>query len=199
MSIVIGLTGPTGSGKSTASKTAEALGFKVIDCDKLARVAVEKGSEGLAALVTTFGDDVLNEDGTLNRKKLAEKAFSTKENTELLNRTLLPYIVMLVKEEMNEPVVLLDAPTLFESGINSMCDATVAVLSDKSIRLSRICARDGIDEESAMLRMNAGKSDEFYLNNAEHIIYNNTNELDFVNEFKNLICDLKENLSKGEC
>ena len=86
MSIVIGLTGPTGSGKSTASITAEKLGFKVIDCDKLARVAVEKGSEGLVALAAAFGDDILNDDGTLNRKKLAEKAFSTKENTELLKR-----------------------------------------------------------------------------------------------------------------
>ena len=191
MSIVVGLTGPTGSGKSTASKTAEALGFKVIDCDKLARVAVEKGREGLTALVAVFGDDILNEDGFLNRKRLAQKAFSTKENTELLNKTLLPHIVKLVKEEINMPFVLLDAPTLFESGINSMCNATVAVLADKNIRLKRICERDTIDEEAAMLRINAGKPDEFYLNNADFIIYNNTNETDFINEFRNIVCDIK--------
>ena len=198
MSIVIGLTGPTGSGKSTASKTAANLGFKVIDCDKVARVAVEKGTEGLAALTDVFGNGILNADGTLNRKELAKKAFMTKENTELLNKTLLPYIVALVKKEMDSPYVLLDAPTLFESGINSMCDVTVAVLADRDVRLSRICARDGIDEESAILRINAGKTDDFYLNNVDFAIYNNTNESNFICEFEKVICEIKENFSKGE-
>ena len=198
MSIVIGLTGPTGSGKSTASKTAAALGFKVIDCDKLARVAVEKGTAGHSALVLTFGTEILNKDGTLNRKKLAKKAFSSKENTELLNKTILPYIVMLAEEEIDTELVLLDAPTLFESGINSMCSATVAVLADKNIRLSRICKRDSIDQESANLRISAGKTDDFYLNNADFIIYNNKNEYDFTKEFEKIICEVKENFSKGE-
>ncbi len=191
MSVVIGLTGPTGSGKSTASKTAEVLGFKVIDCDKMARVAVEKGKDGLVALTKVFGDEILNDDNTLNRKRLAEKAFCTKENTELLNKTLLPHIVTLVKKEINTPFVLLDAPTLFESGINSVCNATIAVLADENIRLKRICERDLIDKKAAMLRINAGKPDEFYLNNADFIIYNNTNETDFIKEFEKIVCDIK--------
>lgn len=190
MSIVIGLTGPTGSGKSTASKAAENLGFKIVDCDKLARVAVEKGTAGHGALIQVFGTEILNCDGSLNRKALAKIAFSSKENTELLNKTLLPYIVMLVKEEANSPLVLLDAPTLFESGINSMCTATVAVLADLKTRLCRICKRDGIDEESAMLRINAGKPDEFYNQNADFVIYNNGEEDDFINEFKKIISDI---------
>jgi len=191
MSIVIGLTGPTGSGKSSASKTAATLGFKVVDCDKLARVAVEKETDGLADLVSVFGSEILNEDGTLNRKELAKKAFSTKENTDLLNKTLLPHIAELVKKEINTERVLLDAPTLFESGINSMCNATVAVLADKDIRLDRICKRDSIDKEAALLRINAGKTDDFYLNNADFIIYNNKNEEDFKKEFCKIICDIK--------
>ena len=187
MSIVIGLTGPTGSGKSTASKTAETLGYKIVDCDKLARVAVEKGREGLNALTLVFGDGILDSNGELNRKALAKIAFSTKENTELLNKTLLPHIVTLVKEESSANKVLLDAPTLFESGIDSMCNATVAVLADKEIRLKRIMNRDGIDEESALLRMNAGKPDEFYKENADYIVYNNENEEDFINDFEKII------------
>ena len=193
MSIIIGLTGPTGSGKSTASKTAKSLGFKVIDCDKLARVAVEKGTKGLADLIDAFGDQILNEFGGLNRKKLAQIAFYTRENTELLNKTLLPHIVELVKSEIDEPYVLLDAPTLFESGINSICNTTIAVLADKDIRLKRICERDGLDVDSAMLRINAGKPEDFYLNNAEFTIYNNTNEEEFEKEFEKTLCYIKEN------
>ena len=84
----IGLTGPTGSGKSAVSVVAEELGFQVINCDIVARKATEKGSIGLLKLAAVFGEDILNPDDTLNRKALAKKAFSTKENTELLNKTL---------------------------------------------------------------------------------------------------------------
>ena len=185
--IIIGLTGPTGSGKSTASKAAAELGFKVIDCDILARRAVEKGSGGLAALTKAFGTAILNQDGTLNRKKLAEIAFASKENTELLNKTLLPYIVILVKQEADSDKVLLDAPTLFESGIDKMCDGTVAVLADEETRLKRIMSRDRIDKAAAMLRINAGKDDEFYIKNTDYIIYNNSDEREFIIEFKKII------------
>lgn len=185
--MIIGLTGPTGSGKSSAAAIACEQGFTVVDCDKLARVAVEKGTDGLKALVSAFGEDILNHDETLNRKVLAQRAFATPEKTELLNKTLLPYIVKLVKMEAIGEKVLLDAPTLFESGIDSMCDTTVAVLSDTEIRLGRIMARDCLDKESALLRINAGKSDEFYINNAEHIIYNNGDTSRFFNEFNKII------------
>lgn len=187
MSIIIGLTGPTGAGKSTASEAAEKLGFKIVDCDKLAHAAVEKGTAGYNAVITAFKTDILNCDGTIDRKRLAKAAFSSKENTELLNRTLLPHIVLLVKEEADAEMVLLDAPTLFESGINSMCDATVAVLAYEEIRLERITARDGIDNEAAMLRIRAGKPDAFYKENADYIIYNNGETEKFIFEFKKII------------
>ena len=96
---IIGLTGPTGAGKSILTATAQRLGFKVIDCDKVARQAVVKDSEGLKALVKVFGADILLENGELDRKALARKAFSTPENTELLNNTLLPHITALVEKE----------------------------------------------------------------------------------------------------
>ncbi len=172
MSLVIGLTGPTGAGKSSVTAVAEELGFKVVDCDNLSRVAVEKGSDGLAAVISVFGSDVLNADGSLNRKALAEVAFSTPENTELLNKTLLPYIMMLVSKEITGDRVLLDAPTLYESGADSLCDEVIAVVSDEKTRLVRIMARDGIDEDAAMLRIKAGKPDEFYIEKTNNIVYN---------------------------
>lgn len=172
MSFVIGLTGSTGAGKSSVTAVAEELGFKVIDCDRFARVAVEKGSDGLADVVAVFGSEVLNSDGTLNRKALAQRAFSTTDKTELLNKTLLPHIVKLINAEINAPRVLLDAPTLFESGADSLCNEIIVILSDEKTRKKRIMERDGIDEEAAMLRIKAGKPDEFYIEKTNNIVYN---------------------------
>ena len=187
MSIVIGLTGPTGAGKSSLTKTAEEYGFKVIDCDKSARIATEKGSEGLSALVKAFGEGILNSDGTLNRKALAEIAFKTPEKTELLNKTLLPFISRIVISEADCEKVLLDAPTLFESGIDSICSFTVAVLADKDIRLDRIMKRDNIDKPSALLRISAGKPDDFYIENSDYYIYNNSDEALLIKQFKEIL------------
>ena len=190
MSIIIGLTGPTGSGKSSASKTCLELGLKLVDCDKIARIAVEKDSNGLKAVVSAFGKDILNTDGTLNRKSLAKIAFSSKEKTALLNDTIFPFIKELVLNETKQGKILLDAPTLFESGINKICFKTVAVLSDKQNRLERIIERDSLTKEEALLRMSAGKDDDFYLKNADYIIYNNHSEDIFLSEFKHLISEI---------
>lgn len=188
---VIGLTGPTGAGKSSLTNTAKVLGFKVIDCDILARKAVEKGTQGLKALIKVFGEDILLLDGSLNRKRLAEKAFSSKENTELLNKTIFPFIEQLVQSEMeNNDRVILDAPTLFESGIDAVCDKTVAVLASSDIRLQRIMERDAISKDAAVLRMNAGKPDEFYKQNADVCIFNNGDSEDFHNKFKQILTDI---------
>ncbi len=172
MSFVVGLTGPTGAGKSSVTAVAEQLGFKVVDCDMLARVAVQKGSDGLGDLVDVFGRNILNADSTLNRKALAQIAFSTPQNIELLNKTLLPHIIRLVKAEITDDMVLLDAPTLFESGADSLCDEIIVIISDKKTRKIRIMQRDGIDEEAATLRINAGKPDQFYIEKTNNIIYN---------------------------
>lgn len=193
MSYILGLTGPTGAGKSEFSHIAKKMGFTVIDCDKVAREAVEPNSNGLKALFNVFGCEILNPDGTLNRKKMAEIAFSTKENTELLNKTLLPHIVKLIESKIKGRAVLLDAPTLFESGINAKCNITVAVLSDTQNRLKRITARDNIDEKSALLRINAGKSDQYYLEKADKCFYNNGN----LEEFLKLSENFLNNVLKG--
>ena len=115
MSIIIGLTGPTGSGKSSACKLCESYGLKHVDCDLLARKAVQKGSDGLKALVNAFGNEIINPDGTLNRKLLAKIAFSDKAKTELLNATIFLFIRTLVLEETKDGNILLDAPTLLKA------------------------------------------------------------------------------------
>ena len=190
--IIIGLTGPTGAGKSSLTPVAEKLGFKVIDCDKTARQAVEKGTEGLVALVNTFGEDILFSDGSLNRKALAQKAFSIPQNTELLNKILLPFITELVLKECEGDKVLLDAPTLFESGLNEKCTATVGVLADRETRIERIKNRDNLSEDEALTRINAGKTDEFYKQNADFVIYNNGETEEFQKEFEVILSKIGE-------
>lgn len=192
MSIIVGLTGPTGAGKSSAAALCEKLGVKHIDCDIIARKATEKGQDGLLAVIKAFGEDILNPDGTLNRKALAEKAFKNVESTELLNKTLLPIIKKMLLKEIDCEKVLLDAPTLFESGVDAICHKTVAVLSDKEIRLKRILARDNITTEQALLRINAGKNDDFYKEKCDFVIYNNADENTFMDDFLNLLKEIFE-------
>ncbi len=177
--IIIGLTGPTGAGKSLAAKAVGELGVQVIDCDILARRATDRGSVGLKRLCLEFGTDILNPDGTLDRKGLAAVAFSSKQNTERLNKTLLPVIAEMVMGEISAEYVLLDAPTLFESGIDSICDDTVAVLCDVETRRARIIERDRLTLQEANTRISAGKTDSFYIEHAGHILYNCGRPQDF--------------------
>ena len=187
MSIIIGLTGPTGAGKSTAAAAAKDFGLQVIDCDKSARAATEKGTDGLKALVAAFGKEILLPDGSLNRKALAAAAFASPKKTELLNKTILPHIVKLVLAEAEGKNVLLDAPTLFESGLNSACTAVIAVSADVKIRKERIIKRDGLSPDAAILRINAGKTDEYYKQKADYFLYNNSDEKAFYKRFSDIL------------
>lgn len=174
---IIGLTGPTGSGKSTVASFLEEQGFAVIDCDLVAREVVEKGSPLLEILTEAFGTEILLPDGVLNRKELAKRAFCDKESTELLNSIMLPFIAERINERLalyaddGVEAVVLDAPTLFESGLDFECDAVIAVLCDKGIRKQRIIERDGLTEEQAETRLKASKPDSFYKDRTRHIVF----------------------------
>ena len=172
MSYVLGLTGPTGAGKSIFSACAADFGFNVIDCDISAREAVEKGKPGLEALTAVFGKEILAGNGELDRKKLALLAFSSKEKTELLNKTILPYIREIVNGKIIGDFVLLDAPTLFESGMDKICNSTVAVLSPTELRKKRIIERDGLENTAADMRISAGKPDKFYTDRVNTVFVN---------------------------
>ena len=187
MSIIIGLTGPTGAGKSTAAAAAKDFGLQVIDCDKSARAATEKGTDGLKALVAAFGKEILLPDGSLDRKALAAAAFASPQKTELLNKTILPHIVKLVLAEADGKNVLLDAPTLFESGLNSVCTAVIAVSANVEIRKERIIKRDALSPQAAILRINAGKTDEYYKQKADYFLYNNSDEKAFYKRFSDIL------------
>lgn len=173
--MIIGVTGPSGAGKSLVCRMAEqTFGFKVIDCDEYARKAV--CDQMLQKLTERFGDGILNDDKTLNRRALAAVAFATKENTEALNQITHPFIIELVERDMKKyNKVILDAPTLFESGLYKKCDHIIAVLANKDIRTDRIVSRDNLTQQQLNDRHKGAKTDEFYTAKTDKIIINNGN------------------------
>ena len=194
MSLIIGLTGPTGAGKSEASLIFKEYGFFTVDCDKVSKEVTKKNSCVIKKLCEVFGQDILCSDNTLDRKKLARVAFSSKENTELLNRTVLPAICEEIAEIIKgKDKVLLDAPTLFESGLDKICDKTVCVFANEDIRLKRITVRDSIEKQDALLRISAGKTEDFYKSRTDYFLLNNG---DF-ETFKSQLTDVINNINGG--
>ena len=169
---VIGLTGPTGAGKSTVAAAFRKLGCAVVDADRTARLVTDR-PECLARLQEAFGRGIVEPDGHLSRKELARRAFSSPENTRLLNEITHPAIVSACREQVEQAqssgecrAVILDAPLLFESGTQHLCDATVAVITPDDSRRKRIMARDGISEDAARRRMAAQHDNVYYRRNA---------------------------------
>lgn len=174
--IKLGLTGPTGAGKTTVAHLLEQNGIPLVDADAIARTVTEKGSPVLSALADTFGKDILFPDGSLDRRALAAVAFSSKENTEKLNAVTHPAILARIRRALADATgdaVVLDAPLLFETGLDALCDHTAAIVADEAVRLARITARDGISEEAAKKRMAVQPDTAFYAARADILLYNN--------------------------
>lgn len=174
--IKLGLTGPTGAGKSTVARLLEQNGIPLVDADAIARTVTEKGSPVLSALADTFGKDILFPDGSLDRRALAAVAFFSKENTEKLNAVSHPAILARIRRALADATgdtVVLDAPLLFETGLDALCDHTVAIVADEAVRLARITARDSISEEAAKKRMAVQPDTAFYAARADILLYNN--------------------------
>lgn len=176
---VIGLTGGTGSGKSTVSTYLREKGCCIIDADKISRELTAKGGDAIEPIRAKFGDGVFFEDGSLHRKKLADIVFNDKEKLKVLEEITTQNVIRIVTEKIEElrkigdkRIVILDAPLLFECGMNGFADENWLVICDKESRIKRLMKRDGLERHSIMDRMANQLSDEEKLLMADVVIDN---------------------------
>jgi len=176
---IIGLTGGIASGKSTVSNYLITKGISVIDADKISRQIYEVGSKAYVSVVQEFGRDVLNEDKTINRKKLANIVFTNKEKLKVLNEITHPIILNEIKRQINELRTLgyylcvIDAALLIESGWYKLADLKWLIYVDKETQIKRLIERDKISKEEAMKRIQAQMPFEEKVKYVDFIINNN--------------------------
>lgn len=156
---VIGLTGGIASGKTTVSNLFKISGVPVIDADLVARQVVEKGTDGLTALVNRFGEGILNTDGTLNRTELAKRMFSEEAIRSEVNDILQPLIRqeiisrMKVYKDQGKKLIVLDIPLLFEMHYENLCDDIIVVAVFVETQIARMEKRNGYTRQEALERI----------------------------------------------
>lgn len=160
----IGLSGGIGAGKSTVSSTFNELGGVVVDGDVISREVVEPGTEGLAKLVEAFGEDILSDDGSLNRPALAAIAFSDEEKRQTLNGIVHPLVGQrrseLIAGAAEDAVVVEDIPLLVESGMAPMFPLVIIVNADENVRVRRLIEHRGFTEDDARARIKSQATEE---------------------------------------
>ena len=184
--MTVGLTGHSGSGKTTVSGLFTKLGFCHVDCDRIVHTRVYTDPEVHRALSSVFGSFIVK-DGQIDRRALASVIFSDDKQYNLLMKTVKPFIDAAVTDAVkacgSRPVLVV-APALFEYGMQEICDVTLGVISDNA--LHRIIARDGISENEAKARLAHQQTHEFYKQNCYYIIENNGSLLQLEADVKNV-------------
>jgi len=192
----IGVTGKIGSGKSTVSKILADMGAAVIDADAIYRSITKKGHEVYDELVDSFGDEILDDNGEIDRKKLAAIAFQDEEELKKLNDITHKHIVRVIIDKLNEyknkeKVVVIDAAIPVEHGFLDVADQVWVVLADKETRINRVMKRSGLTYEQVLERMNSQPGDDYYCGIADVIIQND-------GSFEDLKAEVEENFRRFE-
>ena len=191
--IKLGITGGSGSGKTTVSDIFRKEGIDVIDTDIVARIIVEPGKPALDEIKDYFGQEYITPAGTLDRKKMAALVFSNPDKRLRLNEITHKYISQYVDEYIHNytgDIIGIDGAVLIESGIGEGCDYILSVIADKEERIKRIIMRDSISEETAKKRIEALKNDDFYIEYSDYIVYNNSKD-ELINQVSKIIKDIR--------
>lgn len=194
--MIIGITGGSGAGKSYIAAVFAENGFKIIDADAIAKDIMKNSRELKENIKKHFGDRFVLPDGLVDRRSLGQVVFADSEKRKLLNSLTHPEILAEISRQAKlYKNAVLDVPLLIGSGIESLCDVTVAVLAEKKYRIERIVKRDGITEETALNRINSQLSDEEYIKGTDLHIYNNGNE----DEIRKQIIDIIKRYKESDC
>jgi dephospho-CoA kinase len=193
----VGLTGSIAVGKSFVCDCFRELGCHILDADVSARKAVEKGSEGLAAVVAEFGNEVLRSDGELDRKKLGAIVFADAEMRERLNHIVHPIVFDIQNAWLKDigtsypnAIAIIDAALMIESGGYKRFNKLIVVWCDPKVQLQRLTTRDGISDEDARLRIAAQMPQEEKKKFA-NILIDTSGSRD---EVKDRVCSVHEEL-----
>ncbi|PTG41711.1 dephospho-CoA kinase [Staphylococcus cohnii] len=191
---VIGLTGGIASGKSTVSELLTAHGFKIVDADIASRKAVEKGSEGLEQVRSTFGEEAIDEDGNMNREYVVDIIFNYPEKRLELNEIVHPIVRTIMEQEKEAFLkdgynVIMDIPLLYENELQDTVDEVWLVYTSESIQIDRLMQRNDISMEDAKARVYSQISIDKKRRMADHVIDNRDSKLDLKQNLEQLLTD----------
>lgn len=177
--MIYGLTGGIGAGKGAVSEILKEHGFKVMSADDISREVTKKESPLLNLLVKEFGNEILKEDGELDRRKLADMAFGDRDKTRRLNNLVQSAVLVRAIEHVNrislnkrEEIIFFEVPMLFEAGWDRLFEQVWLVTAPKETRIDRVIARDGLTENQILTRMNLQMSEEEKRRRADVILDN---------------------------
>ena len=194
---ILGVTGTSGSGKSTFSKILdEREDINVVYADKVARELSVPGTQYLKDVVSAFGENILLEDGNLNRRALAHIIYSNENERKKLNSITFPHIAREIYARIKafaDPKIkyaVIDAPLLFEAGLDKVCDSVISLVATEDVQIKRICNRDGLDIETAKARLSSQKPVSFYVENSDIVIMN-TEDTNLRDEAEKLFKELE--------
>lgn len=176
--MIIGICGSSGSGKSTLCSYFHKKGFKVLDCDNIYSNVITPPSACLDEIVSFFGKEILSVNGSLNRKALADIVFSSEDKLKALNSITFKHIKKQIFNTIelckDEKLIFIDAPLLFESGIDKICNKTLCVIAPYSQKLKRLSLRDKIKEKALKKRLDSQLKDDFLYKNCDDAIINDS-------------------------
>lgn len=193
--LYVGLTGGIASGKSLASKKLAELGACILDADEISRHALDIDGPCYARTISEFGSSILNEDGTVNRKKLSDLVFGDLNCRHKLNSIIHPYVkhtLLKEAEAASAKIVVFDVPLLIECGLFRLMDKIIVITANEDLRVRRIILRNHISPEEAKARIAAQMSSSKQSEYADYLIRNEGTVEAFEMEVEDVFSKLKE-------